>query len=162
MKGLRGLLYSDDSEIIHTVNWSAVFLDIQIRKEIVEFQAQAVPPKEEGEKVEEEAVTDESTSNSLIGSLSAQYGGDTSILYHQMDLHTREEKINQIILLQVTSSYICVAALILPHVQVLSQSKLLLDSLSVIYPSAEWKTLISFSFQIITPPLFKSLDISVL
>uniref|UniRef100_A0A8C3IJJ8 Cilia- and flagella-associated protein 43 n=1 Tax=Chrysemys picta bellii TaxID=8478 RepID=A0A8C3IJJ8_CHRPI len=74
--------------------------DLKIRKEIVEFQSQAVPPKEEGEKVEEEAVTDESTSNSLIGSLSAQFGGDTSILYHQMDLHTREEKINQIILLQ--------------------------------------------------------------
>uniref|UniRef100_A0A8C4WKC6 Cilia- and flagella-associated protein 43 n=1 Tax=Gopherus evgoodei TaxID=1825980 RepID=A0A8C4WKC6_9SAUR len=74
--------------------------DLKIRKEIVEFQSQAIPPKEEGEKVEEEAVTDESTSNSLIGSLSAQFGGDTSILYHQMDLHTREEKINQIILLQ--------------------------------------------------------------
>ncbi|EMP37621.1 WD repeat-containing protein 96 [Chelonia mydas] len=74
--------------------------DFKIRKEIVEFQPQAVPPKEEGEKVEEEPVTDEAPSNSLIGSLSAQFGGDTSILYHQMDLHTREQKINQIILLQ--------------------------------------------------------------
>ncbi|CAM5157636.1 unnamed protein product [Natator depressus] len=74
--------------------------DFKIRKEIVEFQPQAVPPKEEGEKVEEEPVTDEVPSNSLIGSLSAQFGGDTSILYHQMDLHTREQKINQIILLQ--------------------------------------------------------------
>ncbi|XP_038265646.1 cilia- and flagella-associated protein 43 isoform X3 [Dermochelys coriacea] len=74
--------------------------DFKIRKETVEFQLQAVPPKEEGEKVEEEPVTDEAPSNSLIGSLSAQFGGDTSILYHQMDLHTREEKINQIILLQ--------------------------------------------------------------
>ncbi|XP_075791642.1 cilia- and flagella-associated protein 43 isoform X2 [Pelodiscus sinensis] len=72
--------------------------DLKIRKEIVEIQA--VPPKEEGEKVEEEAVTDECTACSLIGSLSSQYGGDTSILYHQMDLHTREEKINQVILLQ--------------------------------------------------------------
>ncbi|XP_048713581.1 cilia- and flagella-associated protein 43 isoform X2 [Caretta caretta] len=74
--------------------------DFKIRKEIVEFQPQAVPPKEEGEKVEEEPVTDEAPSSSLIGSLSAQFGGDTSILYHQMDLHTREQKINQIILLQ--------------------------------------------------------------
>ncbi|XP_074855314.1 cilia- and flagella-associated protein 43 [Carettochelys insculpta] len=74
--------------------------DLKIRKEIVEIQPQAMPSKEEGEKVEEEAVTDESTSSSLVGSLSAHYGGDTSILYCQMDLHTREEKINQIILLQ--------------------------------------------------------------
>ncbi|XP_073210543.1 cilia- and flagella-associated protein 43 isoform X4 [Lepidochelys kempii] len=74
--------------------------DFKIRKEIVEFQPQAVPPKEEGEKVEEEPATDEAPSSSLIGSLSAQFGGDTSILYHQMDLHTREQKINQIILLQ--------------------------------------------------------------
>lgn len=38
---------------------------------------------------------------SLIGSLSDQYGGDTSNLYSQLEMHSREEKINQIILLQV-------------------------------------------------------------
>uniref|UniRef100_A0A7M4F3D5 Cilia- and flagella-associated protein 43 n=1 Tax=Crocodylus porosus TaxID=8502 RepID=A0A7M4F3D5_CROPO len=71
-----------------------------IRKEIIEFQLPTVSSKEEGEKVEEDVVADETTPIALIGSLSAQYGGDTAVLYPQMDLHTREQKINQIILLQ--------------------------------------------------------------
>lgn len=80
-----------------------MFLDIQIRKEIIEFQLPTVSSKEEGEKVEEDVVADETTPIALIGSLSSQYGGDTAVLYPQMDLHTREQKINQIILLQVIS-----------------------------------------------------------
>ncbi|XP_065528265.1 cilia- and flagella-associated protein 43 isoform X1 [Lathamus discolor] len=54
--------------------------------------------KEEGEKAE--VMADDSASCCLIGSLSSQYGGDTSILYSQWDLHTREQKVNQIVLLK--------------------------------------------------------------
>ncbi|XP_062989315.1 cilia- and flagella-associated protein 43 [Elgaria multicarinata webbii] len=70
--------------------------DLKLRKKIVEFESQPSFTKEEGEKIEEE----EEKVDVLVGSLSLQYGGDTSILYHQLDLHTREEKISQIILLR--------------------------------------------------------------
>nr|XP_008104849.1 PREDICTED: cilia- and flagella-associated protein 43 [Anolis carolinensis] len=71
-------------------------IDMKLRKKIVEFESQpSFIIKEEGEKIEEEETVD-----SLVGSLSSSYGGDTSVLYPQMDLHTREEKISQIILLQ--------------------------------------------------------------
>ncbi|KAM8974806.1 cilia- and flagella-associated protein 43 [Pelodytes ibericus] len=72
-------------------------IDIKARKEIVEFQAK-VGSEEEDEIEEENTQTQDITS--LIGSLSDQYGGDTSNLYSQLQIHTREEKINQIILLQ--------------------------------------------------------------
>ncbi|XP_040261533.1 cilia- and flagella-associated protein 43 isoform X2 [Bufo bufo] len=72
-------------------------VDLKIRKEIVEVQAKIGTDEEE--EVEEE--TDNShDATSLIGSLSDQYGGDTSNLYSQLEMHSREEKINQIILLQ--------------------------------------------------------------
>ncbi|KAG9490759.1 hypothetical protein GDO78_006209 [Eleutherodactylus coqui] len=72
-------------------------LDLKIRKEIIEVQSKT--GTEEEEEVEEE--TEKSHDNtSLIGSLSDQYGGNTSTLYSQLEMHSREEKINQIILLQ--------------------------------------------------------------
>lgn len=49
-------------------------------------------------------MADDSASYCLVGSLSSQYGGDTSVLYQQWDLQTREQKVNQIILLQVICS----------------------------------------------------------
>ncbi|KAJ8360229.1 hypothetical protein SKAU_G00167540 [Synaphobranchus kaupii] len=55
--------------------------------------------EEEEKKGEEEEVVDKE-SPALTGSLSAQYGGPNSYLYSQFDLHVREEKINQITLLQ--------------------------------------------------------------
>ncbi|XP_070608857.1 cilia- and flagella-associated protein 43 isoform X2 [Erythrolamprus reginae] len=72
-------------------------IDMKLRKKIVEFDAQPSDIKEEGEKTEEE---EEKKIDALVGSLSAMYGGNTSLLYSQMELHTREEKISQIILLQ--------------------------------------------------------------
>ncbi|KAM4036639.1 cilia- and flagella-associated protein 43 [Anomaloglossus baeobatrachus] len=72
-------------------------LDLKIRKEIVEVQAKI--GTEEEEEVEEETEQSHDTT-SLIGSLSDQYGGDTSNLYSQLEMHSREEKINQILLLQ--------------------------------------------------------------
>ncbi|XP_069620079.1 cilia- and flagella-associated protein 43 [Ranitomeya imitator] len=72
-------------------------LDLKIRKEIVEVQAKI--GAEDEEEVEEETEQSQDTT-SLIGSLSDQYGGDTSNLYSQLEMHSREEKINQIILLQ--------------------------------------------------------------
>lgn len=67
--------------------------------------------EEEREKAAE--VTVDGASLCLNGSLSSQYGGDTSILYHQCDLHTKEQKLNQTILLKVISSEICPAAVTL-------------------------------------------------
>uniref|UniRef100_A0A8D2IPN9 Cilia- and flagella-associated protein 43 n=1 Tax=Varanus komodoensis TaxID=61221 RepID=A0A8D2IPN9_VARKO len=70
--------------------------DLKLRRTIVEFESQSSVLKEEGEKAEEE----EEKVDALVGSLSSQYDGDTSVLYNQLELHTREEKINQIILLR--------------------------------------------------------------
>ncbi|KFV45636.1 WD repeat-containing protein 96, partial [Tyto alba] len=72
--------------------------DLKIQKKNLENESETLLSKEEGEKTEEMA--DGSASYCLIGSLSSQYGGDTSILYHQWDLHTREQKVNQIVLLK--------------------------------------------------------------
>ncbi|XP_060538905.1 cilia- and flagella-associated protein 43 isoform X1 [Pantherophis guttatus] len=70
-------------------------IDMKLRKKIVEFDSQPSAIKEEGEKTEEE----EEKIDALVGSLSAMYGGNTSLLYNQLELHTREEKISQITLL---------------------------------------------------------------
>ncbi|XP_053573053.1 cilia- and flagella-associated protein 43 [Bombina bombina] len=72
-------------------------VDLKIRKEIVEFHSKLTTA--EDEETEEESVKNEDMT-SLIGSLSDKYGGNTSDLYSQLELHSREEKINQIILLQ--------------------------------------------------------------
>ncbi|XP_017552052.1 cilia- and flagella-associated protein 43 isoform X1 [Pygocentrus nattereri] len=53
----------------------------------------------EGEEEEEEE-GHEADSLALAGSLSSQYGGSNLYLYSQFSLHTREQKINQITLLQ--------------------------------------------------------------
>ncbi|XP_061492058.1 cilia- and flagella-associated protein 43 [Rhineura floridana] len=74
--------------------------DLKLRRQIVEFESQPSGIKEEGEKTEEGEKQEEEKVDALVGSLSSRYGGDTSILYHQLELHTREEKINQIILLR--------------------------------------------------------------
>ncbi|XP_064000506.1 cilia- and flagella-associated protein 43 [Pogoniulus pusillus] len=73
--------------------------DLNVRKKDPEAKSETVLSNKEGEKAEE-VMTDDSSLYCLIGSLSSQYGGDTSILYHQWDLHTREQKINQIVLLK--------------------------------------------------------------
>ncbi|KAM6130290.1 cilia- and flagella-associated protein 43 [Phoenicopterus ruber ruber] len=73
--------------------------DFKVQKKNLEIESEIVLSKEEGEKAEEVTAND-SASYCLIGSLSSQYGGDTSILYHQWDLHTREQKVNQIVLLK--------------------------------------------------------------
>ncbi|KAM6092199.1 cilia- and flagella-associated protein 43 isoform 2-T3 [Theristicus caerulescens] len=73
--------------------------DLKVQKKNLEIESETVLSKEEGEKTEE-VMADDSASYCLIGSLSSQYGGDTSTLYHQWDLHTREQKVNQIVLLK--------------------------------------------------------------
>ncbi|XP_061084124.1 cilia- and flagella-associated protein 43 [Conger conger] len=55
--------------------------------------------EEEEKKGEEEEEVDKD-SPALTGSLSVEYGGANIYLYSQFDLHVREEKINQITLLQ--------------------------------------------------------------
>ncbi|KAM6184787.1 cilia- and flagella-associated protein 43 [Rhynchocyon petersi] len=79
---------------------------LKVRKEIVEAQATVSGGKkhqeEDDEEEEEEHVTMKDTNlpNYLLGSLSSDFGVDTSILSSQLELHTREEKINQIVLLK--------------------------------------------------------------
>ncbi|GCB79136.1 hypothetical protein scyTo_0019497 [Scyliorhinus torazame] len=72
-------------------------IDLKARKDIVE-----TPPKKD-EKEDEEAEDEDSKeeeNTALKGSLSCQYGVVNRYLYKQLDLHTKDEKINQIILLQ--------------------------------------------------------------
>ncbi|XP_066549969.1 cilia- and flagella-associated protein 43 [Amia ocellicauda] len=61
---------------------------------IVEDESKTAPQKDEDEGGEE------AESPALMGSLSAQCGVLSPDLYNQFELHTREQKINQIILLQ--------------------------------------------------------------
>lgn len=58
--------------------------------------------EDEEEEDEENVVKDTSLPNYLLGSLSTDFGADTSLLTSQLELHSREEKINQIILLKVS------------------------------------------------------------
>ncbi|XP_053439138.1 cilia- and flagella-associated protein 43 [Nycticebus coucang] len=78
---------------------------LKVRKEIIEVQSAINLIKkhhEEDDEEEEEDKTEKVTNlpNYLLGSLSADFGVDTSLLSSQLQLHTREEKINQIILLK--------------------------------------------------------------
>ncbi|XP_078080444.1 cilia- and flagella-associated protein 43 [Mustelus asterias] len=72
-------------------------IDLKARKDIVE-----TPPKKD-EKEDEEAEDEDSKeeeTTALKGSLTCQYGVRNQYLYKQLDLHTKDEKINQIVLLQ--------------------------------------------------------------
>ncbi|XP_060027355.1 cilia- and flagella-associated protein 43 [Erinaceus europaeus] len=75
------------------------------RKEIVEVQSAstlATKRHEEEDEEEEESVViqNKNLPNYLLGSLSTDFGVDVSLLSSQLELHSREEKINQIILLK--------------------------------------------------------------
>uniref|UniRef100_A0A4X2JM10 Cilia- and flagella-associated protein 43 n=1 Tax=Vombatus ursinus TaxID=29139 RepID=A0A4X2JM10_VOMUR len=80
--------------------------EYKLRKEIVEVQSTALSKKdpeeeeEEEEEEEREKKRESNLINYLLGSLSSELGADTSMLYNQLELHTREEKINQIVLLK--------------------------------------------------------------
>ncbi|XP_041065246.1 cilia- and flagella-associated protein 43 [Carcharodon carcharias] len=72
-------------------------IDLKARKDIVE-----TPPKKD-EKEDEEAEDEDSKeeeNTALKGSLTCQCGVVNHYLYKQLDLHTKDEKINQIVLLQ--------------------------------------------------------------
>ncbi|XP_048192304.1 cilia- and flagella-associated protein 43 [Perognathus longimembris pacificus] len=79
---------------------------LKIRNEIVEAQSAATavkkPQEEDDEEEEEENKIKKDTNlpNYLLGSLSTDFGVDTSLLSSQLELHSREEKINQIVLLK--------------------------------------------------------------
>ncbi|XP_057635892.1 cilia- and flagella-associated protein 43 [Chionomys nivalis] len=79
---------------------------LKLRKEIVEAQSSATLIKkhhdeeDEEEEDEENVIKDTSLPNYMLGSLSTDFGADTSLLTSQLELHSREEKINQIILLK--------------------------------------------------------------
>lgn len=76
------------------------FCNIQVQKKVLETKSEAVLFEEEENTGE--VMAGDTASCCLDGSLSSQYGADTSILYHQLDLHSREQKVNQIVLLKVT------------------------------------------------------------
>ncbi|KAM5321874.1 cilia- and flagella-associated protein 43 isoform 2-T2 [Glossophaga mutica] len=79
---------------------------LKLRKEIIEIQSGLTLVKKHREEEEEEeeeedvAVKDTNLPNYLLGSLSTDFGISTSLLSSQLELHSREEKINQIILLK--------------------------------------------------------------
>nr|XP_027816022.1 cilia- and flagella-associated protein 43 isoform X2 [Ovis aries] len=78
---------------------------LKLRKEIVEVQS-AIPmvkkhhEEEDEEEEEDGTVKDTSLPNYMLGSLSTDFRVHTSLLSSQLELHSREEKINQIILLK--------------------------------------------------------------
>ncbi|XP_054516493.2 cilia- and flagella-associated protein 43 isoform X19 [Pan troglodytes] len=79
---------------------------LKLRKEIVEAQSGVKLIKQRHEEDDEEEEEEDKTvkysnlPNYLLGSLSTDFGVDTSLLSSQLELHSREEKINQIILLK--------------------------------------------------------------
>ncbi|XP_064229968.1 cilia- and flagella-associated protein 43 isoform X3 [Aotus nancymaae] len=79
---------------------------LKLRKEIVEAQSGVTLVKkcheedDEEEEEEDKKVECSNLPNYLLGSLSTDFGVDTSFLSSQLELHSREEKINQIILLK--------------------------------------------------------------
>ncbi|XP_029425526.1 cilia- and flagella-associated protein 43 isoform X3 [Nannospalax galili] len=76
---------------------------LKLRKELVEVQSALALTKkhhEEDEEDEDKIIKDTNLPNYLLGSLSTEFGVDTSLLTSQLELHSREEKINQIILLK--------------------------------------------------------------
>ncbi|XP_044516108.1 cilia- and flagella-associated protein 43-like [Gracilinanus agilis] len=77
--------------------------EYKLRKEIAEVLPTALTKhevEEEEEEEEEPKIRDSSLLKYLFGSLSYELIEDTSLLYSQLELHTREEKINQIVLLK--------------------------------------------------------------
>lgn len=88
-------------------NFHCIFFSIQLRKEISEVQSSVSLVKKHHEEDDEEEddedkiIIDPNLPNYLLGSLSTDFGVDTSLLSSQLELHSREEKINQIILLKV-------------------------------------------------------------
>ncbi|XP_047681450.1 cilia- and flagella-associated protein 43 isoform X6 [Prionailurus viverrinus] len=78
---------------------------LKLRKEIVEVQSAITLVKKHHEEEDEEeeedvAVKTSNLPNYLLGSLSTDFGVHISLLSGQLELHSREEKINQIILLK--------------------------------------------------------------
>ncbi|GAB5578762.1 cilia- and flagella-associated protein 43 isoform X1 [Prionailurus iriomotensis] len=78
---------------------------LKLRKEIVEVQSAITLVKKHREEEDEEeeedvAVKTSNLPNYLLGSLSTDFGVHASLLSGQLELHSREEKINQIILLK--------------------------------------------------------------
>ncbi|XP_074089862.1 cilia- and flagella-associated protein 43-like isoform X4 [Macrotis lagotis] len=85
--------------------------ELKLRKEIVDIQstsslektlAELREEEEEEEEDEEKSVKRDSCLPSYeIGSLCTSFGANTSTLINQLEIHTRDEKINQIILLKI-------------------------------------------------------------
>ncbi|XP_040110308.1 cilia- and flagella-associated protein 43 isoform X2 [Oryx dammah] len=78
---------------------------LKLRKEIVEVQSAITMVKKHHEEEDEEeeedgTLNDASLPNYMLGSLSTDFRVHTSLLSSQLELHSREEKINQIILLK--------------------------------------------------------------
>ncbi|XP_072883182.1 cilia- and flagella-associated protein 43 isoform X1 [Hemitrygon akajei] len=89
----------EELELLRQIEWQRTIelMDMKARKDIVETQLKK-EEKEEEETEEEDSKEEESVA--LKGSLTSQYGVVNPYLYKQVDLHTRDQKINQIIFLQ--------------------------------------------------------------
>ncbi|XP_022080756.1 cilia- and flagella-associated protein 43-like [Acanthaster planci] len=76
--------------------------EMAARKEIIEVQPKGNNAKpSDAEDADDESEEGDGTEQpSTIGSLGAQYGGANDLFYSQFELHTRQQKRNQIILLQ--------------------------------------------------------------
>eukprot|EP00057_Strongylocentrotus_purpuratus_P026485 XP_011680959.1 PREDICTED: cilia- and flagella-associated protein 43 [Strongylocentrotus purpuratus] len=88
----------EDLEFVTNVRRIEV-AEMAARKEIIELGASTSGENEEGDEESEEgeAAGDPAA---ITGSLGAQYGGANELFYSQFELHTRQQKNNQIVLLQ--------------------------------------------------------------
>ncbi|XP_044516109.1 cilia- and flagella-associated protein 43-like [Gracilinanus agilis] len=90
------------NSVLQMKNFQAI--DLKLQKEIVDLhltESMTSKPLEEEEEEEEEVVkVEENIAFNLLGSLFLNFGIQVGLLNSQLDLYTRDEKINQIILLK--------------------------------------------------------------
>ncbi|CAH1259174.1 CFAP43 [Branchiostoma lanceolatum] len=88
--------FPDDASVISDFETNA-------RKDVVEVTTKAsTGPKttQEEELLDDDEGAEGKEAPSVTGSLAEGYGGDNEYYYSQFDLHTREQKINQVVLLK--------------------------------------------------------------
>uniref|UniRef100_F7FJ43 Cilia- and flagella-associated protein 43 n=1 Tax=Monodelphis domestica TaxID=13616 RepID=F7FJ43_MONDO len=90
------------NSVLQMKNFQAI--DLKLQKEIVDVhltESMTSKPLEEEEEEEEEVVkSEDNLSFNLLGSLFLNFGIQMGMLTSQLELYTRDEKINQIILLK--------------------------------------------------------------
>ncbi|XP_012517094.1 PREDICTED: cilia- and flagella-associated protein 43 [Propithecus coquereli] len=104
---MRGRTDEEQKELERVLQQKKIEAEcLKLRKEVVEVHSAISLVKKHHEEDDDEEEEEDKIAkqanlpNYLLGSLSTDFGVDTSLLTNQLELHSREEKINQIILLK--------------------------------------------------------------